>query len=134
MKFIDKGFEELIRKIDHKREEMKIQMSEKYINEDLRFAQKQTQLEQNSDDIRNIETIYEELQKFISASHDAKILSKINDIAAFLNKSVEDLDSINKSKSINKQKTLIDVSLKPMNLNVEKAYELISKFNVVSQS
>ena len=134
MTYVDKGFEELMQKIDQKREEMKASLSEKYALEDLKFAQKEKQLEENGEEIRSIEMIYEELNTFMHSQHDAKVLTKINDIGAFLNKSVEDLEGINKRKSIDKAKTLIDASLKPMNLNIEKAFELISKFNMVPTS
>jgi hypothetical protein len=69
--------------------------------------------------------------KFVEKNNDAKILTKINDISSFISKSIEDLEVIAKKKGFDKNETLIDASLKPLTLNVQKAYELISKFNMV---
>ena len=69
--------------------------------------------------------------KFIEKNNDAKILTKINDISSFISKSIEDLEIIAKKKGFDKTESLIDPSLKPLTLNVQKAYELISKFNMV---
>jgi hypothetical protein len=38
---------------------------------------------------------------------------------------------IAKKKGFDKNETLIDPQLKPLTLNVQKAYEIISKFNMV---
>jgi hypothetical protein len=69
--------------------------------------------------------------KFIEKNNDAKVLTKINDISSFISKSIEDLERIAKSKGLDKNESLIDPSLKPLTLNVQKAYEIISKFNMV---
>jgi hypothetical protein len=69
--------------------------------------------------------------KFIEKNNDAKVLTKINDISSFISKSIEDLERIAKSKGLDKTETLIDPTLKPLTLNVQKAYEIISKFNMV---
>lgn len=88
-------------------------------------------LDQNAEEIQNIEIIYDELIKFIEKNNDAKILTKINDISSFISKSIEDLEMIAKKKGFDKNETLIDPQLKPLTLNVQKAYEIISKFNMV---
>lgn len=72
--------------------------------------------------------------KFIDKNNDAKVLTKINDISSFISKSIEDLERIAKNKGLDKNETLIDASLKPLTLNVQKAYEIISKFNMVPTS
>jgi hypothetical protein len=47
--------------------------------------------------------IYKELQGFIERNSDAKILTKINDISDFMNKSIEDLEKITRIKSLDRQ-------------------------------
>ena len=69
--------------------------------------------------------------KFIERNNDARILTKITDISSFISKSIEDLEKIAKNKGFEKGEPLIDPSLKPLTLNVQKAYEIISKFNMV---
>ncbi len=69
--------------------------------------------------------------KFIEKNNDAKILTKINDVSSFISKSIEDLEIIAKKRGFDKNEAMIDASLKPLTLNVQKAYELISKFNMV---
>ena len=88
----------------------------------------------NSDEVQNIEIIYEELMKFIEKNNDARILEKISDISSFISKSIEDLEKIAKSKIFDKHEPLLDPALKPLTLNVQKAYEIISKFNMVPTS
>lgn len=72
--------------------------------------------------------------KFVEKNNDAKILTKINDISSFISKSIEDLEVIAKKRGFDKNEAIIDPSLKPLTLNVQKAYELISKFNMVPTS
>ncbi|CDW83056.1 kelch motif family protein [Stylonychia lemnae] len=128
---IDKGFGDLIKKLEEKRDELKNEFSNKYLTEENKVLSKTQMLDQNSEEIQNIEIIYDELMKFIEKNNDAKILTKINDISSFISKSIEDLEMIAKKKGFDKNEALIDSSLKPLTLNVQKAYELISKFNMV---
>jgi hypothetical protein len=72
--------------------------------------------------------------KFIERNTDAKILTKIGDISSFISKSIEDLESIAKKKGFDKTEAVIDPTLKPLTLNVQKAFEIISKFNMVPSS
>jgi hypothetical protein len=58
-------------------------------------------------------------------------LTKINDISSFISKSIEDLEGIAMKKDFEKGEALLDPALKPLSLNVHKAFELISKFNMV---
>lgn len=88
-------------------------------------------LDQNAEEISNIEIIYDELMIFLDKNNDAKVLTKINDISSFISKSIEDLEKIAKNKAFDKSDSIIDPNLKPLNLNVEKAFEIISKFNMV---
>lgn len=78
--------------------------------------------------------IYDELMKFINKNNDAKVLTKINDISQFISKSIEDLERIAKNKGLDKNEALIDPKLKPLTLNVQKAYDIINKFNMVPSS
>ena len=99
----------------------------------MKVGSKVSSLDQNLEDINNIEIIYEELMKFVEKNSDAKVLTKINDISSFISKSIEDLERIAKAKGFDKTETFIDPSLKPLTLNVQKAYEIIAKFNMVPQ-
>ncbi len=124
----------MIKKLEEKREELKNEFQNKYLIEENKVLSKTQILDQNSEEVQNIEIIYDELMKFIEKNNDAKILTKINDISSFISKSIEDLEAIAKKKGFDKNETLIDPSLKPLTLNVQKAYELISKFNMVPTS
>lgn len=90
-------------------------------------------LEKFDKDVSNIEIIYEELTKFITVNSDAKILAKIHDISQFISKSIDDLEKIAKAKGFDKQTNFVTKDLKPLTLNVAKAYEIIGKFNMVPQ-
>ena len=78
---IDKGFNELIQKLQERRDELKQSFAEKYIQEENKVLSKNQILDQNTDEIASIEVIYEELFKFIEKNSDAKILTRINDIS-----------------------------------------------------
>lgn len=54
--------------------------------------------EVNQQEIVKIDNIYRELAVFLEKNSDAKILTKINDISGFMNKSIEDLERITKDK------------------------------------
>ena len=59
-------------------------------------------ISQNSKEIEDIDMIYKELQGFIERNSDAKILTKINDISDFMNKSIEDLEKITRIKQLDR--------------------------------
>ena len=130
---IDKGFNELIQKLQERRDELKQAFAEKYIAEENKVLGKNQILDQNTDEIASIEVIYGELFKFIEKNSDAKILTRINDISQFISRSIEALERIAKCKGFDKNDVGIDPGLKPLNLNVQKAFDLISKFSMVAQ-
>lgn len=78
---IDKGFNELIQKLQERRDELKQTFAEKYIAEENKVLSKNQILDQNTDEIASIEVIYGELFKFIEKNSDSKILTRINDIS-----------------------------------------------------
>lgn len=134
MRNIDKGFGDLIRRLEEKRDELKSEFAAKYVSEENKLLARAQVLDQNQEDISNIDVIYEELLKFIERNNDAKILTKIADISSFISKSIEDLECISKKKGFDKQEAVVDPTLKPLTLNVQKAFEIISKFNMVPTS
>jgi len=62
----------------------------------------------NAEELKNIETIFEELVQFIEMSNDAQILHKISDVTSFLHKSFSDLDIITKNQTLQKDEIYID--------------------------
>ena len=68
-----------------------------------KFLQKQEIINANSVEIVNIDLIYKELQGFIERNSDEKILTKINDLSDFMNKSIEDLENITRIKTLDRQ-------------------------------
>lgn len=95
-----------------------MEFTEKYEKEELRFTEKLEQLEIYNNDQNSIETIYEDLQGFIDRSSDAKILTKIQDISEFMQKSIQNLEHIQKAKGFEKADTEIDPQLKPLSMHV----------------
>ena len=81
-------------------------------------------------DQNSIEAIYEDLNRFMDRSTDAKILTKITDISEFIQKSIENLEHISLAKGFEKKDTEIDPALKPLALHVQKVFDLINKFNM----
>lgn len=130
---IEKGFNELIAKLQERRDELKAAFEEKYILEENKVLSKNQILDQNTDEIASIEVIYGELFKFIENNTDAKVLTRINDISQFISRSIEALERIAKCRGFDKNDVGIDPALKPLNLNVQKAFDLISKFSMVAE-
>jgi len=128
---VDKGFDEIIKKMQDKRELLKKDFEERYTSADAIYLDKESSLVQNASEVSNIEAIYDELKSFIERNSDAKVLSKISDISSFMNKSIEDLERITKMRGFEKPDLTIDPSLHPMTLNVQKVLDIINKFNMV---
>lgn len=97
-----KGFGEVIARLELKRDQLKEEFEAKYDDELQKFLMKQEMIHNNSEEIENIDLIYKELQGFIERNSDAKILTKINDISDFMNKSIEDLEKITRIKTLDR--------------------------------
>lgn len=132
--FIEYGFGEVIKKLEEKRDQLKKEFVAKYDAEGVRFNQKLEILDVYNRDQNSIEAIYEDLLRFIERGTDAKILTKINDIQEFVQKSVENLEHISKAKGFDKADTEINPQLKPLSLHVQKVFDLITKFNMFTPS
>lgn len=131
MKNIDIGFAEVIKGLEAKRDLLKEEFQTKYDAESSRFEEKMGTLEVYSGDIANIESIYDDLSKFIERSSDAKMLTKITEVSEFIQKSIENLEQIGKAKGFDKADTQIEPGLTPLSLNVEKVMSIIAKFNML---
>ena len=92
---------------------------------------KNTFVEQNKNEIDQIKRIFDELLQFINNNADAKILQKASDVTTFLHKSFNDLDIITKNQIASKSDIYIHPSFKPLTLNVKKALEMVSKFEML---
>lgn len=97
MKNIDKGFYELAKKLEDKKQEIKFEFEKRYKKEEQKFMTKMSLINSNLEEIKNIERIFEELLQFIDNNIDSKILQKANDVTTFLHKSFTDLDIITKN-------------------------------------
>ena len=131
MKNLDIGFAEVIKGLEAKRDLLKEEFQTKYEAESSRFEEKMGTLEVYNGDIENIESIYDDLSKFIERSSDAKMLTKITEVSEFIQKSIENLEQIGKAKGFDKADTQIEPSLTPLSLNVEKVMSIIAKFNML---
>ena len=92
---------------------------------------KNSLVDTNSEEIKGIERIFNELLQFINNNADAKILQKASDVTTFLHKSFTDLDIITKNQIAQKSEIYIHPSFKPLTLNVKKALEMVSKFEML---
>ena len=131
MQNIEIGFAEVIKGLEKKRDLLKSDFTGKYEIEEAKYDEKMGTLEVFSNDIGNIESIYDDLSKFIDRSSDAKVLTKISEVSEFIQKSVENLEQIAKAKGFDKADTQIDSSLTPLSLNVEKVISIVSRFNML---
>ena len=104
-KNIESGFNELIKRLESRREELIHDFSKRYEEEDQRIKKKREVLSKNKEDIETVKTIYEEIVQFIGSNSDAAALSKIQDITSFVSKSIEDLEAIAKSKGFDKKRS-----------------------------
>lgn len=130
-KNIELGFGELIKRLETRREELILDFSKRYEEEDLRIKKKREILSKNKEDIENVKNIYDEIEQYIGSNSDAAVLSKIQDITNFVSKSIENLEGIGKSKGFDKNEIYIEASMRPLSMHVQKAFEIISKFTLV---
>lgn len=131
MSNIDKGFNELQKKLEDKKQEIKLEFEKRYKKEEQKFMTKTSIVDTNSEEIKGIERIFNELLQFINHNPDAKILQKASDVTTFLHKSFTDLDIITKNQIAQKSEIYIHPSFKPLTLNVKKAIEMVSKFEML---
>jgi len=87
----------VIGKLEEKREQLKDTFTKDYRSEKQKFEDEYSHLNHNCDQISQISIVFQELSSFVEQSDDGKVLSKINDITDFINKSVEDLEGISKN-------------------------------------
>ena len=131
MQNIDKGFLELMKKLEDKKQEIMLEFEKRYKKEEQKFMTKTSLVDTNSEEIKGIEKIFNELLQFINNNPDAKILQKASDVTTFLHKSFTDLDIITKNQIAQKSEIYIHPSFKPLTLNVKKAIEIVSKFEML---
>lgn len=131
MQNIDKGFMELMKKLEDKKQEIMLEFEKRYKKEEQKFMTKTSLVDTNSEEIKGIEKIFNELLQFINNNPDAKILQKASDVTTFLHKSFTDLDIITKNQIAQKSEIYIHPSFKPLTLNVKKAIEIVSKFEML---
>ena len=92
IKNIDKGFDDLFKKLEEKKIELKNDFEKRYRAEEQRMITKMSLIASNFEEISNIQGIFDQLLQFISNSPDARILQKATDMTTFLHKSFSDLD------------------------------------------
>ena len=103
---------------------MKRDFDLKYQDETDRLDECTQVFQLNKQEISKIDNIYKELSVFLEKNSDAKILTKINDISGFMNKSIEDLERITRDKASIEDIHLSE-SLAPLTLNIEKVFYII---------
>ena len=134
IKYIDEGFGEVIRRLEEKREQLKVDFGAKYDKEAGKFTKKMELLDLFQNDINNIETTYDDLSNFVDRSSHAKVLTKIRHVSDFIQKSIENMEQISKAPGFENADTQIDPLLKPLSLHVSKIVNLITKFNMLPQN
>ena len=97
MKNIDKGFFDLQKKLEDKKQEIKNEFDKRFKKEEQKFLTKHSLIVANLDEISNIEKVFDQLLNFIDSNVDAKILQRANDVTTFMHKSFTDLDIITKN-------------------------------------
>lgn len=130
MKNIDKGFFDLQKKLEDKKQEIKNEFEKRFKKEEQKFLTKHSLIVANLDEISNIEKVFDQLLNFIDSNVDAKILQRANDITTFMHKSFTDLDIITKNMISQKSEIFIHPSFKPLTLNVKKALDIVNKFEM----
>ena len=89
-------------------------------------------LNQASRELVDIRELLENLSEFVADENHTKVIKKIDEFITFLNKSYEDLERIKRSQILDRKSLFIPSSYKPLVINVRKALELISKFEMLT--
>eukprot|EP00356_Strombidium_inclinatum_P006244 CAMPEP_0170481474 /NCGR_PEP_ID=MMETSP0208-20121228/1907_1 /TAXON_ID=197538 /ORGANISM="Strombidium inclinatum, Strain S3" /LENGTH=194 /DNA_ID=CAMNT_0010754183 /DNA_START=335 /DNA_END=921 /DNA_ORIENTATION=+ len=130
MNNIDKGFMDLQKKLEDKKQEIKNEYLKRFNSEEKKFKTKSSLIVANLDEITNIEKVFDQLLNFIDSNEDAKILQRASDVTTFMHKSFTDLDIITKNMIAQKSEIYIHPSFKPLTLNVKKALDIVNKFEM----
>ena len=126
---VTKSFEEIIKKIEEKKNSIIEEYNNKYFHEIKRFKKIQTCLQSDQSQIERIAHINDELTKNLENFSDAKILKKIEEFTSFLHKSAMDIKRLYKTEISLKAELTIDPSMKPTPINTSDLLHLLEKID-----
>ena len=126
---VTKSFEEIIKKIEEKKNSIIEEFNNKYFHEIKRFKKIQTCLQNDQGQIERIAHINDELTKNLENFSDAKILKKIEEFTSFLHKSAMDIKRLYKTEISLKAELTIDPSMKPTPINTTDLLHLLEKID-----
>ena len=126
---VTKSFEEIIKKIEEKKNSIIEEFNNKYFHEIKRFKKIQTCLQNDQGQIERIAHINDELTKNLENFSDAKILKKIEEFTSFLHKSAMDIKRLYKTEISLKAELTIDPSMKPTPINTSDLLHLLEKID-----
>ncbi len=129
IQMVTKSFEEIIKKIDEKKNSIIEEYNNKYFHEIKRFKKIQTCLQSDQSQIERIAHINDELTKNFERFSDAKILKKIEEFTSFLHKSAMDIKRLYKTEISLKAELTIDPSMKPTPINTSDLLHLLEKID-----
>ncbi|CDW81240.1 kelch motif family protein [Stylonychia lemnae] len=133
LKNIDRGFEELIRRLEEKKSNLKNDFVQKYDRERLRLedTMKPYLIVQNRLDA--VKHTYSELSDMLMNKSSAFVLGKIQDVMTKMKQASDTLQDLYIQTDLDKKAIQISENLRPLTINIEKAFKLISQFKIEHQ-
>ena len=129
IQMVTKSFDEIMKKIEEKKNLIIEEYNNKYFHEIKRFKKIQSCLQNDQSQIERIAHINDELTKNFERFSDAKILKKIEEFTSFLHKSAMDIKRLYKTEISLKAELTIDPSMKPTPINTSDLLYLLEKID-----
>lgn len=128
---IERGFTQVIQKLEAKKAALKSEFEIRYNAEIERFVAKLDIVSQKSGEIDNIATVQQELAKFCNKNSDVKILNKVNEVTDFLTKSTQDLQAVHTLSTLDETEFQIPGDFVHVGINVDKIFKVIDRFKML---
>eukprot|EP00347_Sterkiella_histriomuscorum_P008359 403345403 len=132
-KNLDRGFEELIRRIEEKKQNLKNDFNQKYDKEKVRLedTMKPYLIIQNR--LEAVKHTYTELSEMLMNKTSAFVLGRIQDVMNKMKQASDTLQDLYLQTDLDKKAIQINDTLRPLTINIEKAFKLISQFKIEHQ-
>lgn len=126
IKNIDRGFEELIRRLEEKKTSLKSEFMAKYDREKLRLDELMRPFLIIQDRLNAVKHTYTELSEMLKNKTSAFVLGRIQDVMTKMKQASDTLQDLYLQTDFDRKLVQISDNMRPLTINIEKAFKLIS--------
>lgn len=126
IKNIDRGFEELIRRLEEKKTSLKSEFMAKYDREKVRLDELMRPFLIIQDRLNAVKHTYTELSEMLKNKTSAFVLGRIQDVMTKMKQASDTLQDLYLQTDFDRKLVQISDNMRPLTINIEKAFKLIS--------